>query len=108
MMIVQATHKFERWLTQQTAVVRMQLSEKHRRMAESPLIFLRGTIYRWSQMWPEVCPELARAPHVLAIGDLHIDSFGPGAMWLDGSSGERMTSTKRSISRTRRTCFGLT
>ena len=80
MTIVQATHKFERWLTQQTAVVRMQLSEKHRRMAESPLIFLRGTIYRWSQMWPEVCPELARAPHVLAIGDLHIDSFGT---WRD-------------------------
>ena len=80
MTIVQATRKFERWLTQQTAVVRMQLSEKHRRMAESPLIFLRGRIYRWSQMWPEVCPELARASHVLAIGDLHVDSFGT---WRD-------------------------
>jgi len=64
----------------QTTVLRTPLTEKHRRMAESPLVFLRGTIYRWSQMWPEVCPELATAPEVLAIGDLHIDSFGT---WRD-------------------------
>ena len=80
MTIVEATREFERWLAQQTVVVRWQLSEKHRRMAESPLIFLRGTIYRWSQMWRKVCPNLAAAPQVLAVGDLHVDSFGT---WRD-------------------------
>jgi Uncharacterized protein conserved in bacteria (DUF2252) len=80
MTIVQATQKFERWLIQQTSVVRAQLAEKHQRMAESPLIFLRGTIYRWSQTWHDVCPELAVAPQVMAVGDLHIDSFGT---WRD-------------------------
>jgi hypothetical protein len=80
MTIVEATHDFESWLARQTTVVRTQLTEKHRRMAESPLIFLRGTIYRWSQMWPDVCPDLMRAPRVLAVGDLHVDSFGT---WRD-------------------------
>src|SRR5260370_8413155 len=27
-------------------------------------------------MFPEVCPELSKAPAVLAVGDLHIASFG--------------------------------
>lgn len=80
MTIIEATHEFEKWVVQQTAIVRVQLTEKHQRMAETPFIFLRGTIYRWSQMWPNVCPELARAPQVLAVGDLHVDSFGT---WRD-------------------------
>jgi hypothetical protein len=62
MTIVEATRNFEGWLTQQTTVVRAQLSEKHQRMAANPFMFLRGTIYRWSCMWPHVCPDLVRAP----------------------------------------------
>ena len=50
-------------------------------MAEHPFTFLRGTYYRWAQVWPEVCPELAKAPEVLAVGDLHIENFGT---WRDG------------------------
>jgi uncharacterized protein (DUF2252 family) len=80
MTIVEATRDFERWLALQTTVVRTQLSEKHQRMAENPLAFLRGSIYRWSRMCPDVCPDLARAPEVLAVGDLHIESFGT---WRD-------------------------
>lgn len=80
MTIVEATRDFEKWLARQTAVVPAQLTEKHRRMAGDPFIFLRGTIYRWSTVWPEVCPELAGAPQVLAVGDLHVDSFGT---WRD-------------------------
>jgi hypothetical protein len=50
-------------------------------MAESPVQFLRGTFYRWAQLFPKVCSELCRAPAVLAVGDLHIASFGT---WRDG------------------------
>jgi hypothetical protein len=49
-------------------------------MAESPVQFLRGTFYRWAQLFPEICPELNKAPAVLAVGDLHIASFGT---WRD-------------------------
>jgi uncharacterized protein DUF2252 len=49
-------------------------------MAEDPFIFLRGTIYRWAQVWPRVCPDLHKAPRVLAVGDLHVESFGT---WRD-------------------------
>jgi Uncharacterized protein conserved in bacteria (DUF2252) len=80
MEIVQATRAFESWLAERTVVVRSQLSEKHRRMAENPLAFLRGTIYRWAQIWREALPEAALAPRVLAVGDLHVESFGT---WRD-------------------------
>jgi hypothetical protein len=42
--------------------------------------FFRATYYRWAQLWPEVCPDLAKAPHVLAVGDLHVENFGT---WRD-------------------------
>src|SRR6266853_5195592 len=35
---------------------------------------------RWLQHWPEVCGDLAKAPAVLAIGDLHVENFGT---WRD-------------------------
>ena len=53
---------------------------KHRNMALSAFPFLRATFYRWAQWWPVVCPELARAPQVLAVGDLHVENFGT---WRD-------------------------
>jgi hypothetical protein len=32
------------------------------------------------QIWPEVCPDLAQAPRVLGVGDLHVENFGT---WRD-------------------------
>lgn len=49
-------------------------------MAEAIFPFLRATFYRWAERWPEVCAELAGAPHVLAVGDLHVENFGT---WRD-------------------------
>ena len=49
-------------------------------MRESAFLFLRGTFYRWAQMWPRICGDLCRAPKVLAVGDLHVNSFGT---WRD-------------------------
>ena len=42
--------------------------------------FLRATFYRWIQLWPEVCLDLVSAATVLAIGDLHVETFGT---WRD-------------------------
>jgi hypothetical protein len=76
-----ATTDFEKWVGRRVPVMKDQISKKHRLMAESPVQFLRGTFYRWAQVFPEVCQELNKAPAVLAVGDLHIASFGT---WRDG------------------------
>src|SRR5688500_3482257 len=80
MNIIEATRAYEGWLGRQTAVVRADLRRKHELIAESPFVFLRGTFYRWVQLWPAVCAPLADAPPVLAVGDLHVENFGT---WRD-------------------------
>jgi hypothetical protein len=78
--IVAATFDLERWKAQQISIVRGDLVLKHRMMADTVFPFMRSTFYRWAQLWPIVCPELAGAPQVLAVGDLHVDNFGT---WRD-------------------------
>lgn len=78
--IVAATGELERWKARQISMVRGDLVLKHRMMAEAVFPFLRSTFYRWAQLWPIVCPELARAAQVLAVGDLHVENFGT---WRD-------------------------
>ena len=80
MRIQKATKKYEAWLSKNLTVVPADLALKHTRMAADPFQFLRATFYRWMQVWPEVCPDLARAPRVLAVGDLHVENFGT---WRD-------------------------
>src|SRR5580698_9056002 len=79
--ILTATKGFEKWVSSRTDVVKSQLTDKHKQMAESPVQFLRGTFYRWTQLFPEICPDLSKGPTVLSVGDLHIASFGT---WRDG------------------------
>jgi hypothetical protein len=78
--IREASRAYEQWLGRHTTVVRADLALKHRRMAESPFVFLRGTFYRWMQLWPELCADLRDSPRVLAVGDLHVENFGT---WRD-------------------------
>jgi hypothetical protein len=80
MSIVKATQKYEAWLSRHMRVVASDLQRKHEEMAKKPFPFLRATFYRWLQLWPEVCPELSRAPRVLGVGDLHVENFGT---WRD-------------------------
>ncbi|MGA9040408.1 MAG: DUF2252 family protein [Terriglobales bacterium] len=80
MNIVKATRHFEEWLGSHTTLVKADLRLKHQHMAEAAFPFLRATFYRWVQIWPEVCPEIAKSPHLLAVGDLHIENFGT---WRD-------------------------
>src|ERR1700675_2199950 len=78
--IIEATAEAERWASRQVSLVHGDISLKHRHMAEAVFPFMRATFYRWAQLWPVMCPELSRAPQVLAIGDLHVENFGT---WRD-------------------------
>ena len=80
MKIRKATKKYEAWLVKHTPLVEADVELKHQRMKEELFAFLRATFYRWMQLWPEVCPDLAKAPEVLAVGDLHVENFGT---WRD-------------------------
>jgi uncharacterized protein (DUF2252 family) len=80
MNIVKATHRFEEWLGRHTQLVKPDLRLKHKQMADAVFPFFRATFYRWMQVWPEVCADLAKAPQVLAVGDLHVENFGT---WRD-------------------------
>jgi len=81
MKISKATRKFENWLGKRLPLLKSDLTLKHKLMAKDSFSFLRGTFYRWAQAWEEACPEPARAPEVLAVGDLHVENFGT---WRDG------------------------
>jgi hypothetical protein len=78
--IIEATREFETWLSAQLPIIKQDLRLKHQLMAEAAFPFFRATFYRWLQLWPEVCGELAKAPKVLAVGDLHVENFGT---WRD-------------------------
>jgi hypothetical protein len=78
--VIDATFAFEKWLGAQLPIIKQDLRLKHRLMAEAAFPFFRATFYRWLQLWPEVCGELAKAPKVLAVGDLHVENFGT---WRD-------------------------
>ncbi len=78
--ILEATVEFERWLAAQLPIIKQDLRLKHQFMAEAAFPFFRATFYRWLQLWPKVCEDLANGPKVLAVGDLHIENFGT---WRD-------------------------
>ena len=80
MNIVKATKKFEDWLGSHIRIVGPDLRFKHEQMAAGLFPFFRATFYRWVQVWPEVCAELDRGPHILSVGDLHVENFGT---WRD-------------------------
>ena len=80
MTILQATHEYERWSARQVPFLPADLQLKHATMAQSPFSFLRASCYRWMQTWPEVCADLAGAPALRAVADLHVENFGT---WRD-------------------------
>jgi hypothetical protein len=78
--IKKTTKEYEAWLAKHTTLVADDLTHKHQLMAENPFTFLRGTFYRWSQVWPQICSNLTKTPAVLAVGDLHVENYGT---WRD-------------------------
>ncbi len=75
-----ANRSYETWLNKQTPLNKKDLQTKYKKMAADSASFLRATFFRWAQIWPETCRDLASAPIVLGIGDLHIENFGT---WRD-------------------------
>ena len=80
MKIFKATRKYETWLRSQLDVFEEDLALKKQALARDPFTFLRGTFYRWMQVFPDVCTKAAKAPVVLSVGDLHAANFGT---WRD-------------------------
>src|ERR1700683_3875405 len=80
MNIQQATTSYESWMRTHTTVVDSDLRSKREQMKSALFLFFRGTFYRWAQLWREICSDLNRAPRVIAVGDLHVNSFGT---WRD-------------------------
>jgi len=80
MNFIKATRSYEKWLACHLRLVPADLALKHNYMANSFFAFFRGTFYRWAQLWPEVCASIAKAPEVVAVGDLHVENFGT---WRD-------------------------
>ncbi len=80
MNIVKATRKYEDWLRLRIRIVEPDLRIKHEQMAAALFPFFRATFYRWVQLWPELCAEQNRVPHILGVGDLHVENFGT---WRD-------------------------
>ena len=78
--ILQATRDYERWLASELRLVKADVLVKHQLMAADVFSFLRATFYRWIQLFPQLCPDLTKAPTVLAVGDLHVENFGT---WRD-------------------------
>ena len=78
--ILASTSEFEHWLAGQLPIIKEDIRLKHQHMAEAAFPFFRATFYRWLQLWPKVCEDLAKGERVLAVGDLHIENFGT---WRD-------------------------
>jgi uncharacterized protein (DUF2252 family) len=78
----QSTRAYEAWLKRQLRgdIVRADIASKHEKMRESPFVFLRATFWRWAETILEICPDLASAPAVLAVGDIHLENYGT---WRD-------------------------
>jgi hypothetical protein len=78
----EVTAEYEAWRSTRIPVVESDLEIKHTKMAQSPFVMLRGTFYRFLQQFELQLPEVAKAPTVVAVGDLHIENFGT---WRDGA-----------------------
>jgi len=75
-----ATVSYEAWLAKRARIVDADLKLKHQQMSADIFSFMRATFYRWLELWSEHCADLARAPVLLAVGDLHVENFGT---WRD-------------------------
>jgi uncharacterized protein DUF2252 len=80
--ISKANAAYETWLRAELRdrLVDEDLREKWAKMASGPFSFLRATYWRWAETILDICPELRRAPQVLAVGDIHLQNYG---MWRD-------------------------
>ena len=79
---LKSLHAYETWLKAELHgdLHQPDLDKKHDKMKSGAFAFLRATYWRWSETILEICPKLATAPMVMAIGDTHLENFGT---WRD-------------------------
>lgn len=75
-----ATESYEAWSAKRIQIIEADVVFKHQQMSADIFSFMRATFYRWLELWAEFCAGLAKAPVVLAVGDLHVENFGT---WRD-------------------------
>jgi len=75
------TRQYETWLASHITLIPADIHLKHDRMRADLFSFMRATFYLWVVDWKHVCAHLNEAPHIMAVGDLHIENFGT---WRDG------------------------
>jgi hypothetical protein len=80
--IQQSARAYEQWLKAQLGgdLVTRDLDSKHAKMRETAFVFFRATYWRWAETILDICPQLADAPSVLAVGDIHLENYGT---WRD-------------------------
>src|SRR5258707_905496 len=80
--IKESVRAYESWMRKELGreLVEKDLTRKHEKLGESPFVFLRGTFWRWAETILDICPDLAKAPTTLAVGDIHLENFGT---WRD-------------------------
>jgi uncharacterized protein (DUF2252 family) len=78
--IGQCTASYESWLAAHVTILPADLKLKHAQMKSGLFPFLRATYYRWAELFPQICKELASAEEALTVGDLHVENFGT---WRD-------------------------
>jgi len=73
---------YERWLAGQLKgdLWKNDLDDKHEKMRDSPFVFLRATYWRWAETILTICGDLATAPIVGGVGDIHLENYG---VWRD-------------------------
>jgi hypothetical protein len=71
---------YEKWLRQRLTLVPADLRRKREKTRRTPFAFLRGTFFRWVEVWPHACRDVVDAPRVLSVGDIHVENFGT---WRD-------------------------
>ena len=76
----EATKSYEAWLGEQTRLIERDVLVKHQQMSADIFSFMRATFYRWLGLFKDTCADLANAPVILAVGDLHVENFGT---WRD-------------------------
>ena len=78
--IAQSLLAYEKWLRRRLVLIPADLRHKREKMRRSPFAFLRGSFFRWVEAWPHTCREIADAPRVLSVADIHVENFGT---WRD-------------------------
>ena len=74
--IVESTRRYDDWQSSLITIVPEDREKKHNDMAADEMAHLRATYYRWAELFPLVCPELAELLAVLSAGDQHFANFG--------------------------------